>query len=83
MILGDRVYLRKYILNLEVKSLSILILVREVSNKIISISEYIIVTIYIKSLINKILRITYLIIKVYIINNLKTNILININTLTS
>ena len=82
MILGDRVYLRKYILNLEVKSLSILILVREVSNKIISISEYTIITIYIKNLIDKILRITYLIIEVYIVNNLKTIILINTNILT-
>ena len=73
--------MRKYILNLEIKKLPTLISVREVSNKIISISEYVIVIIYIKSLIDRIPKMAYLIIEVHIVNNLKANILINTNTL--
>ena len=41
------------------------------------------ITIYIKGLIDKISRIAYLTMKIYIMNNLKANILINIDILTS
>ena len=54
---------------------------RKVSNKIVQIDKYIIITIYIIDIIFDVTRITSLIIKVHLINNLKINIFIDINTI--
>ena len=56
--------------------------VRGVGNKIIYSDKYAIIIIYVISLVGGITRTTYLIIEVYIINNLKANILIRTNTIT-
>ena len=47
----------------------------------INIIKYIIITIYIRGIFNEQLKIIYLIIKIYIINNFKINIFINIDIL--
>ena len=56
---------------------------REVSNKIVQIDKYIIIIIYIIDTIFDITRIASLTIKVYLINNLKINIFIDINIIIS
>ena len=81
VILKIRIYLRKYISNLKIKKITFIISIRGVNNKIININKYIIITIYIKGIINNIIKITYFIIKVHVMNNFKTNILINTNTI--
>ena len=80
--LGDRVYLRKYIPNLEIKKLPISIPVRGVSNKIMSTSEYAMVTVYIKDLVDGISKMACLTMEVHIVNDLKANILIDTDILT-
>ena len=46
-------------------------------------NKYIIITIYVIDIIFDVTRIASLIIKVYLVNNLKINILININIIIS
>ena len=79
----DYVYFRKYLLNLEIKKLVSFISIREVNNKVINLDKYMIIIIYVIELINNVIKKTYLVIKVYIIKDLKINIFIDINIMTS
>ena len=81
--LRDYIYLLKNLSELEIKKITLSILVQEVSNKIINIDEYIVVTIYVNNIVDDIARTACLIIKVHIIDNLKANILISTDTITS
>ena len=80
--LGDRTYLLKQVPGLEIKKIVSSIPIRGVGNKIIYLDEYTIVIIYINSIINGVSKTTYLIIEVYIIDNLKANILIKTDIIT-
>ena len=80
--LKDRAYLLKHVSNLKIKKIAFFISIRDVNNKIINIDEYIMITIYIKEIVNDMKRSTCLTIKIYIINDLKTNILIKTNIIT-
>ena len=82
VILGDRVYLLKQIPRLEIKKIASSIPVRGVGNKIIYSNEYAIITIYVTGLVGGVTRTTYLTIEVYIVDNLKANILIGTNIIT-
>ena len=55
---------------------------RGVGNKIIHSNEYAIITIYVTSLVGGVTRTTYLTMEVYIVDNLKANILIGTNIIT-
>ena len=81
--LEDRTYLLKQVPGLEIKKIISSIPIRGVGNKIIYLDEYAIVTIYINSIINGILRTACLIMEVYIVDNLKANILIGTDIMTS
>ena len=79
VIMKNRVYFRKYLLNLEIKKFVFFISIRGINNKIINFDKYIFITIYVNELIKRIIKIVYLIIKFYIVNNFKINIFINID----
>ena len=81
--LENRAYLRKQVLELEIKKITFFISIREVSNKIVQTNKYIIIIIYIIDTIFDVTRIASLIIKVHLVDNLKVNILINIDTIIS
>ena len=68
---------------MKIKKIIVFLLVREVKNKIVYISKYTLVTIYMRNTVHGNKRTIYLIIKVYIIDNLKVNILIDTNTIAS
>ena len=59
------------------------ILIYKIENKIVRIDEYIQIKIFILNSKNRKNKIKFFIIKAYIVNNLKINILININNLKS
>ena len=62
----------------------LLVLIRELENRIVKTNKYIILIIYIdKVLNNNTSKIVYFIIKIYLIKNLKINILIKNNILIS
>jgi len=67
--------------NIEIRKISLLILVRGVGNKVVKTDKYIIVKIYIRGSITENPIIVAIIIKVYLINNLKANLLIGNNSL--
>ena len=81
--LEDRAYLLKHVSDLEIKKITFFISIRDVNNKIVSIDKYAMITIYIKEIVNDMKRSACLTIKVHVINNLKTNILIKTNIITS
>jgi len=58
----------------------LLILVRGVGNKIVKISKYILIKIYINSIVGRVIAKASIIIEVYIIEDLKVNILIRNST---
>ena len=68
---------------LKIKRITFSISIRKVSNKIIQTNKYIIIIIYIIDTIFDVMRITSLIIKVHLVDNLKINILIDIDTIVS
>ena len=80
--LEDRAFLLKLISNLEIKKMATSLPVRGVGNTIIYTNKYALVTLYICDKLNGIQRIARLIMEVYIINNLKANILISTDTMT-
>ena len=80
--LEDRAYLLKHVSDLEIKKMTFFISIRDVNNKIVNTDEYAMITIYIKEIVNGIKRSACLTIKVHVINNLKTNILIETNIIT-
>jgi len=69
------------ILNAEVKKISSPILVRSVGNKIVKISEYAVVKIYLKGTVDRVLAIASITIEVYLVEDLRVNILIGNDTL--
>ena len=74
----------RIILEVEIKKIVLSILVRELENQIIITNKYIILTLYINRILNKdVLKTTCFTTKVYLINNLKINILINNNIIVS
>lgn len=81
IILIDYTYLRIVLPNVEIKKILVLILVYSIRNKIIKINKYTLIRIYILGTINRITSKALIIIEVYIVNNLKVNLLINNNTL--
>ena len=81
--LGDRAYLLKHVSDLEIKKMTSFISIRDVSNKIVSTDKYAMITIYIKEIVDDIERSACLTMKIYIMNDLKTNILIETNIITS
>ena len=81
IILIDWIYLYKYLLNLEIKTITTSLLIKDINNKIVNINEYIIITIYVRDTLNGQWRIVYLIMNIYIVNDLKTYIFIGINIL--
>ena len=58
-------------------------LVRDVKNKIIKTDEFYTIKIFINNTLNKLSTTTFLIIKAHLITNLKINILINTDIITS
>ena len=80
--MGDRAYLLKQVPGLEIKKMVSSIPIRGVGNKIIYLDEYVIVIIYINGIIDGIPKTAYLTMEVYIIDNLKANILIGIDTIS-
>lgn len=77
------VYLRKFLLDLEIRKLLFFISIRGVNNKIVQLDEYTLVTIYVIDLLNNVVRKVFLIIKVYIVEDLKANMLIDTNIIIS
>ena len=57
-------------------------LIRKMRNKIVKINEYYIFKIYINEHVNDLTSTTILIIKAYLVNDLKANMLIEINIIT-
>ena len=80
--LKDRTYFYKHTFKLEIKKLIFLIPIYKINNKILNLNKYIIITIYMNDIINDIFKIIFLIIKVYLVKDLKINILINIDIIT-
>ena len=68
---------------LKIKKIIFFISMREVNNKIVQTNKYILITIYIIDIIFDVIRIAFFIIKVHLVNNLKINILIDINIIIS
>ena len=58
------------------------LLIKKIDNKIIRINEYTTILIYIRNILNNLTKTIYFIMKSYIINNLKINLLIDINIIT-
>ena len=79
VIIKNRIYFRKYLLNLKIKKFVFFISIQKINNKIVNFDEYVFVTIYVDKLIKKIIKIVYLIMKFHIVNNFKTNIFIDID----
>lgn len=78
--LNNRKYILYSISRIKIRRIISLVLVRNLENRIIIINNYIILIIYVDRLINNsILKIIYFFIKVYLVNNLKTNLLIKNN----
>ena len=63
--------------------MSISLSIREVDNKIIKLIEYIVVSVYFKSKYNDKSTIVKVNIKIYLINDLKTRLLIDVNIINS
>ena len=80
--LGDRAYIRK-VPNLEVKKLATPIPIRGLGNQITTTNKYINLVSYIDSKINGKPGTTYFTTKVYLVDNLKANILFKNNTITA
>ena len=57
-------------------------LIKKVDNKIIRINEYVIMLIYVRNIFDDLIKTIYFIIKVYIINDFKINIFIDIDIMT-
>ena len=75
-------FIKKQSNKIKIRKLISLILMREI--KKIKINEYVITQLYINNIItNKKLIIVYVIVEIYLINDLKVNILIKINILKS
>ena len=77
----DRVYLKKVLSNIQIKKILVSILVRDIENKIIYIDKYIQIKIFVSDNIDNKSTIEFFIMKVYIVDNLKANMLIKINNL--
>lgn len=74
----------RIVFRIEIRKIILLISIRDLSNRIIITNKYLIFIIYIDYLISdNILKIACFIIEVYLLNNLKINILIKNNTLIS
>ena len=74
----------RIILEVEIKKIFLSILMRELKNRIVITNKYIILTLYINKILSEdVSKIIYFTIKVYLFNDLKTNILINNNTIIS
>ena len=71
------------VLRVEVKKIALSILIRGLGNRIIIINKYVILIIYIKGEYDGELRTIYFTIEIYLVNNLKANILIRNDTLIS
>ena len=68
----------RIVLKIEIKKIIFSILIRELDNYIVIIDEYVVLILYINKIVkNSTFKTTYLIIEVYLIDNLKINILIN------
>ena len=77
----DYTYLKRVLPNIEIRKISLLILVRGVGNKVVKTNKYIIVKMYIRGSITENPIIVAIIIKIYLINNLKANLLVGNNSL--
>ena len=74
----------RIILEVEIKKIFLSILIRELKNRIIITNKYIIFILYINRILSEdVSKTVCFTTKVYLINNLKTNILINNNTIIS
>ena len=83
IIINNRVYLLKYIFKLKIKKMIISLLIKRINNKIIRINKYATISIYVRNTLNDLIRTIYFIIKIHIMNDLKINIFIDINIITS
>ena len=83
VILINREFIRKQLSNLQIRKLASLMLIREVRNKIIKTDEYYVFKIYINEHVNDLTSTTILIIEAYLVNDLKANMLIKTNIITS
>ena len=81
IILINRVYLKKILLNAIIKKMLSLISIREVDSKIVHIDKYTQVEIYVYNTINDQVPIDIIVIKIYIVDDLKINLLIDNNIL--
>lgn len=70
-------------MNLKIRKLTLLILIRNVRNKIIKTDEFYTIKIFINDTLNELSITTSLIIETHLITNLKVNIFININIIIS
>ena len=80
--LKDRAYLLKHVSDLKIKKMTFFISIRDVNNKIVSIDKYAMITIYIKEIVDDMERSACLTMKIHVVNNLKTNILIETDIMT-
>ena len=83
VIFDDRAYLVKNVSGLEIRKMAFFISVRGVGNKVVSTNEYVMVIVYVNDVINDITRITCFTMKMHLINDLKINILLETNIMTS
>ena len=82
--LNDCDFIKKQFNEIKIRKLIFSILVRNVNEKIIKIDEYVITQLYIDNFIinNKLITIC-IIAEIYLMNNLKVNLLFNVNVLKS
>ena len=83
IILNDRAYLFKHVFKLKIKKMIISLSIKRINNKIIYINKYITMLIYVRNIFDNLIKKTCFIIKIHIVNNLKINIFIDINIITS
>ena len=56
--------------------------IKKIDNKIIRINKYITISIYVRDIFDDLIKTIYLIMKIYIINDFKINIFIDIDIVT-
>ena len=67
--------------SIEIRKMILSVPVRGLGNRIIIINKYVVLTIFVNRLIDSIIKTVYFIIEVYLIKNLKANLLISNNTI--
>ena len=83
VIIDDKRFILFKILDAKIHIISVLLSIREVDNKIIKSIEYVIVSVYFKDKCYNKSIIVEVIMKIYLINDLKTKLLIDVDIIDS